>query len=69
MVEIDKGIPLKEENPKAGARKYPYDQMVVGDSFFSKRSLASSTKLAEKRTGFIFTQRAVARGYRIWRTH
>lgn len=47
MVKIDKGIPL----PKAATReKYPFREMNVGDSFFVKETVASSSaSLANKR--------------------
>lgn len=64
---IDKGIPL----PTALNRKYPWDQLEVGDSFLvpdkTPNLLRSCMKSAEERFGFTYTAFADNKGTRIWR--
>lgn len=64
---IEKGIPL----PTALNRKYPWDQLEIGDSFLvpdkTPNLLRSCMKSAEDRFGFAFTAFADKNGTRIWR--
>ena len=68
--KIEKGIPLPDfQRGPSRATKYPYAQMVVGDSIFiatSKKSVSMHIMWAT-RTGFKFTFRQVDGGVRIWR--
>ena len=68
--EVEKGI----EIPGGGKKKYPWDEMEVGDSFFIPglgevpRNIASSAPTHRKKRGEKYTTRKVEGGYRIWRT-
>ena len=66
IVKIDKGVPL----PTA-RRKYPWDEMEVGDSFFSPVGQATLMTQSRRRSDRKFTSCAVeengVRGTRIWR--
>lgn len=66
MYEIEKSIPFPHE-----AKKYPFDEMDVGDSFFvpNKKSgaISGSKQIAQRRTGFKFVCRNVDGGVRVWR--
>ena len=73
MMKIDKGVPI----PLKGARgsKYPFAEMVVGESFFVPEKTPSQiTPIGihhAKRLGFKFTPRTVIengiKGVRVWR--
>lgn len=67
--KVEKGIRLPKYH--TAPRKYPFDEMKVGDSFFIKgihvSSLDASRQLAEERTGFKFTARTMDGGARVWR--
>ena len=67
---IEEGVPIPEVDHSRN-RKYPWDELLVGDSFFAHgqkpNTLRSSAKLAKKRTGFKFVSRAVNGGARGWR--
>ena len=71
MIKIEKNIPISKM--KAGGRhpKYPFADMVVGDSFEvggkSTRQFAGSVNSASKRCGFKFVTRTTESGVRVWR--
>ncbi len=75
MFEIDKNVPLPARGTSTGGKKYPFERMEVGDSFFvpwtqgSKNSVNSSAYWAKKRYGFGFTTRTDNDygGIRVWR--
>lgn len=65
-IKIEKDIPV----PMIWGRKYPFNQMEIGDSFFieikTPHSFSQSTKpLRDK--GWGFTTRKENGGVRIWR--
>ena len=68
-IKIEKGIPM----PAPYVRKrFPFDDMEVGDSFFvpdaTPRSIAGSVSQARKRLpGRMFNCRRVDGGTRVWR--
>ena len=70
MVPIDKGVPMPADGRTVNARKYPWYEMEVGDSFLlnSRKPGGSAsiynTRLAPK----FFESRKTAEGYRVWRT-
>lgn len=71
MIEIEKGVPLPNQRTR---RKYPLQEMEVGDSIFAPerdantmRSLVhSATKRIEPKRSFVY--REENGGTRIWRT-
>lgn len=70
--KIEKGIPLPTERR---TRKYPLNQMVVGDSFFvpakevsSRNALSGIVSMQGTLLGRKFTTHKEHNGYRVWRT-
>jgi hypothetical protein len=62
-IKIEKGIPLPDLS-----RKYPFDKMKVGDSFFTEKAhLTGSVICAQNRTGFKFKSKFMDGGTRVWR--
>lgn len=79
MVPVDKGFPMPTARNNGRARgkqrneKFPWFEMVVGDSFLMKQtnrnSITRQATDASYRTGFKFTCRRQPNNcYRIWRT-
>ncbi len=72
MIAIDKDIPLppKKGGPGRG-RKYPWNEMEVGDSFLlmakNMPSASAGATTTGRRLGFKFTVRAENGAFRIWR--
>lgn len=72
-MQIEKGIPVHDPRASAnvGRRKYPWDEMEVGDSFHAPAS-ANSVRTAaanySKKTGREFVVRKEGDGARAWRT-
>lgn len=70
MYSIDKNIPAPI---LGGAKKYPLDQMVVGDSFFvpddtARNRLSVATyRHATAHPGRKYSLRKCEGGYRVWR--
>ena len=73
-VAIDDYVPLPNRTGGPGRRKWPFDKLAVGQSFFApgKLSMGSTYMVAKARTGFEFTQSRVVEngvsGVRVWRT-
>lgn len=72
--KIEKGVPVPEKLAK-GMKKYPFDQLEVGDSFFvpmadnaSPSSLFSAIAQARKRLNINLFSAKVDGGRRVWRT-
>jgi hypothetical protein len=75
--EIDKGIPVPEKptsykNGRDKYRKYsryPFRFMQIGDSFFTRNKWVNTAhyKFSKSNPEFVFTQRAVDNGVRVWR--
>lgn len=68
-IDIDKNIPIPIMQQK---RKYPWEQMAVGDSFFiagaSVTPICNAANYASKRLGgWKFTSKTVDGGVRVWR--
>lgn len=70
MIHIDKGIELPRHKTA-----YPFADMEVGDSFFTKKARRTMTGIAgywSKKLGYTFATREVAEkgveGVRVWRT-
>jgi hypothetical protein len=70
MITIDKDIPLPRHRVV-----YPFPEMEVGDSFFSKKSRKTLAGIAyywSRKLGFKFATRDVVEndveGVRVWRT-
>lgn len=70
---IEKGVEIpKITRVGSGGnnRKYPWNEMEIGDSFFVPGANArqfGTTSQASKRTGKRFTMRTVEGGVRVWR--
>jgi hypothetical protein len=74
-IEIEKGIPVPVDGRWNNGgdttnRTYPFPQMQVGDSLFSKsKGLPSSASSYRKKTpGWNYTSRIESGGFRIWCT-
>jgi hypothetical protein len=75
-IKIEEDVPLP--GPAGGLKRYPFDEMKVGQSFFMKdddlpaktgaKGLRSAATMAQKKLGMKFTIRRVNKGYRLWRT-
>ena len=66
MVEIEDGIEIPAS--KGGAKKYPFDELGVGQSFVISAKGGSTVQTARKKwpnRGFI--TRTVPEGIRVWR--
>jgi hypothetical protein len=71
MIKLDKNIPLLRD-PRGSAVKYPWDEMEVGDSFFSPgRGAVGQGTIHGRRHGRRYTSRQVEEngvpGVRMWR--
>ena len=66
---IEKGVPVTRRTSAGGTRKYPWNEMKVGDSFFVPEKTAGqlSITIASRATGFMFTTRTENGGIRVWR--
>lgn len=72
MISIEKGIQIPQK--KAGAApKYPFAEMVIGDSFLcevrsSQTGVSATLTRAGRRHSMAFTSRVVEEGrIRVWR--
>jgi hypothetical protein len=67
-IKIESNIPAPATIRR---RKYPFDEMKVGDSFYvsGRRpvEIGGSKLMATKRTGFEFACRTEGDGARVWR--
>ena len=74
--KIDKGIELPKRKAPVSHRKYPWDELEVGDSFFIPKKkivgIGNIRLAAEKRLNRKFSGRSVVehrvKGVRVWRT-
>lgn len=73
MFEIDKSIPIPPPSGRNN-RKYPFDKMETGDSFFvplangkSPSAVFASVKAAKRRLKINLTTARVDGGIRVWR--
>ena len=74
MIPIDKGIPVAKDT-RGKPRKYPMEDLEVGDSFFAEGrksgDIGPVLARARKSTGRKFTSRTVTEngviGTRVWR--
>jgi len=72
MIKIDKGYPIPPRTGRGREPKYPWADMVVGDSFLmtSPKSISgasSGASAAGKRLGMRFSVRTEGDAYRVWR--
>lgn len=72
MIKIEKQIPIPRKSHAIGFRKYPFDSMEVGDSFFAFISVQSLSTCANNYVKSIgnfkrFTTRKQNNGARVWR--
>lgn len=72
MLTIDKNIPIPTERTHSTAKKYPFGDMEVGDSFLvpgkkKVSQMGSTIPNARARYGFEFTSKLEEGGLRIWR--
>lgn len=67
-IRVEKGVALPLERVE---RKYPHEDMEVGDSFFlvgiSMQVVLNANWRAGKRLGWRFTARKEGEGIRVWR--
>lgn len=71
-MKIEKGVPIPDKVPTGRGRKYPWEEMEVGDSLFfdnkTEYEQARSASGAYARNHEVkFTSRMTLEGYRIWR--
>jgi hypothetical protein len=71
MYEVQKNIPIPSAAKTDKRKKYPFDEMDVGDSFFvanmTARALSNSSQWHANKTGKKFTCATEADGARCWR--
>lgn len=72
MIKIEKNIPFPRytKNGRSTNRKYPWEEMQVGDSFFSEKkatTMVSAANHAGKRLGMKFATKSENKGTRVWR--
>ena len=72
MIKIEKGIPFPRytKNGRSTNRKYPWEEMEVGDSFFTEKkvgTMASAAGHAGERLGMKFATKSENNGTRVWR--
>lgn len=80
MIEIEKNVPIPARKSSVRNKKYPFELMEVGDSFFvperSVKTFGSTVSAAARRTGYKFATRQTAEhgqfgerveGVRVWR--
>ncbi len=66
MVEIEDGIEIPE--PKGGVKRYPFDELEIGQSFVLESKGNSSVQAARKKyPDRKFTVRVTTEGVRVWR--
>ena len=67
-IMVEKGIALPSQKV---VRKYPHEEMAVGDSFFlvgiQMQVVLNANWRAQKRLGWRFTARKEGEGIRVWR--
>lgn len=71
-IEVTKGVPMPGVTRKFGLRRYPFNQMEVGDSFAvpkdaDSKAVRTAAYCYGGRHGMKFACRKVDDGYRIWR--
>lgn len=68
LLPIDTGIPIPAD--RRGARKYPFAEMAIGDSFWAPDYTNARTSAGQygRLHGMRFTGRKDGKGIRIWRT-
>ena len=66
-IKIERGIPIPPKR-KRGSRKYPFDQMKIGDSILiGRKSQTSAYHYRIAHPEFRFTVRREGKGFRLWR--
>jgi len=73
--KIDKNVPIPEGRWGKRRKKYPFDEMEVGDSFFihggKQESITSIMRHWREKLGHKYTTRSVVengvKGVRVWR--
>lgn len=75
MLTIDKNIPLPRHHLAGQRKKYPFDQMEIGDSLFVQAAAGEVQSVQTSLLGAAlrhkpmkFATRQVPGGVRIWRT-
>jgi hypothetical protein len=68
---IEKNVPLPPSRRK-GKERFPLNRLEVGESFVVQKHEVFAARNAahrlNKKTGKVFTSRAIENGYRVWRT-
>jgi len=78
MIPVEKGIPIPTPRKNCGNHKYPWESMLIGDSFFVKREdpktmnylqnqLAQRSREIAKKLGHEYVTRRMGDGVRVWR--
>lgn len=66
-MKIEKNIPIPE-SIQSGQRKYPFDEMEVGDSLYSdNKAMRQAAYAYGRRKGIKLITRKEGTGYRAWR--
>lgn len=63
IIQIDKNVPLIPP----GRLRYPWDQMEVGDSFYTETNISSAVAHTNTRKKGKYVIRKETPGYRVWR--
>lgn len=73
MIKIEKNVPVPSRQKSKGRSKYRLDEMKVGDSVKTKKSVQTmcayvyNWKKRAGRTDMEFTARTEGKGCRVWR--
>lgn len=63
MFKVNRGVTIPHMSRGGGSRKYPFDQLEIGDMFFvpgkEKNTLSTHTSTISKKLGFRFVTRLV----------
>ena len=70
MIKIDKNVPIPPDRLSRG-RKYPWDELEVGDSFFVEGKKFEPLRVSAAQIGKAKARKFIARqvdgGVRVWR--
>jgi hypothetical protein len=68
-VKIEKGVPIAGPYSWSGNKKYPWEEMEVGDSFLFPEYLESpyTQAVSASKNGREFVVRSTREGFRCWR--
>lgn len=70
-MKVESGIPYFEGTNPGNTKKYPWEKMLVGDSFFVPNgkvtTISPTASIRGQKDGKFFSCRTVEGGVRVWR--